>query len=87
MQKRIFSLKVLQERYEREEREKDKEWRKLRNRISSVKTDDEILNLRDDINSFFESDASEEDKEKLSQYTESLAMLVIAAQRRRAGGK
>lgn len=41
-------------------------------------THQECLDLRDEIDDFMKSDASEEDKKMVSQYTESLVMICSA---------
>lgn len=52
---------------------------KLRHRImNGKKNKEEWLQLRADVRAFFESDASEEDKEMLSGYTESMSMICSA---------
>lgn len=59
--------------------EKWTEAEKLRERImSGKKSKEEWLQLREDVRAFFESDVSEEDKEMLRGYTETLAMMCSA---------
>lgn len=45
-------------------------------------TNQEYLDLRDEINDFMKSDASEDDKRKVSQYTESLVMVCSAIEQK-----
>ncbi len=61
---------------------KAKEWNILKERIFSVHTDQEILELRDDVNAFMKSAAPEEDKTRLSMYVEPLAIMVAGVKRR-----
>ncbi|MBD5089347.1 MAG: hypothetical protein HDT30_11165 [Clostridiales bacterium] len=52
---------------------------KLKDRIlKGKKTNEEWLQLKKDVNDFFQSDASEEDKKMLGGYTESLNMICSA---------
>lgn len=52
---------------------------KLRNRImTGKKTNEEWLQLREDVVRFAQSNASKEDKKMLSGYTESLSMICSA---------
>lgn len=41
-------------------------------------TNEEVLVLREEVRQFFTSDASDEDKRKLSGYTEALSMVCAA---------
>lgn len=56
--------------------EEGKEWSKLRKRIFSAKTDEEIVNIVEDVKAFFQSDAPEADKENLRKYVECLPMML-----------
>lgn len=56
--------------------EEGKEWSKLRKRIFSAKTDEEIVKIVEDVKEFFKSDAPEEDKENLKKYIECLPMML-----------
>ena len=57
----------------------DKEWERLRDRIMSQKhTAKSLRELDRDVKAFFKSAAPEEDKIKLTGYTESLAILMDA---------
>lgn len=59
--------------------EKSSEAEKLRHRImNGKKSKEEWLQLRSDVRTFFQSDASEEDKRMLMGYTESLSMICSA---------
>ncbi len=59
--------------------EKWTEAEKLRERImSGKKSKEEWLQLREDVGAFFESDASEKDKDMLRGYTETLVMMCSA---------
>lgn len=62
------------------EKEKDKEWKKLEIRIFSAKTKEEILSTSHDVDAFLNSNAPEEEKNKLRESTECLAMLVEAVE-------
>lgn len=63
----------------------EKKWEKLRDRIfrCAVLTDDEILQLDRDVIEFLESDATEEEKRNLMEYTESLAIIIDGIMTRR----
>lgn len=56
--------------------EEGKEWSKLRKRIFTAKTDEEIVKIVEDVKEFFKSDAPEEDKENLKKYIECLPMML-----------
>nr|DAT96999.1 MAG TPA: hypothetical protein [Caudoviricetes sp.] len=59
--------------------ENSSEAEKLRHRImNGKKSKEEWLQLRSDVRTFFQSDASEEDKRMLMGYTESLSMICSA---------
>ena len=73
-------MKIVREKNEwHRHPEKWTEAEKLCERImSGKKSNEEWLQLREDVRAFFESDASEEDKEMLRGYTETLAMMCSA---------
>lgn len=56
------------------------EGEKLRNRImfTDFKSNDEVLELEKEVEAFFQSDASNEDKKLVGGYTESLGMICSA---------
>lgn len=56
------------------------EGEKLRNRImfTDFKSNDEALELEKEVEAFFQSDASDEDKKLVGGYTESLTMICSA---------
>lgn len=52
---------------------------KLSNKIfANFKSNDEVLELEKEVQSFFQSDASDEDKKLVGGYTESLGMICSA---------
>lgn len=55
----------------------------LKRRILQRKTNDEYLKMQQEVKEFFESDASEEEKEMLLGYTESLNMICSAIKEKR----
>lgn len=72
-------LEVVRKHNKLLEEQKKTEAGKLISRImSGKKTNQEWLQLREDVINFFKSDALEEDKEMLSGYTESLYMICSA---------
>jgi hypothetical protein len=70
-------MKIVREKNEwRKHPEQWTEAEKLRERIlSGEKTNDEWLQLQKDVIDFFESKATEEEKQMLSGYTESMSMI------------
>lgn len=67
----------------------EKEWEKLRDRIFSCATlsEDQILELDNDVKDFFKSKAPKEDKKQLMEYTESLNIMVAWIFDKRAEGE
>ena len=74
-------MKIVKERNEWQRHPENwTEAERLRKRIFSKekKSNEEWLQLRDEVRTFLKSDAPEEDKEMLRGYTESLAMICSA---------
>ena len=71
-------FRALEALQEKSNREKEKEWKKLEQRILSARTKKEILDVNSDVDQFMNSDAPEKDKKKLEWCLENLAMLVEA---------
>lgn len=64
-------------------RQHPENWTKVEHLINRIMgcgklTNEEILVLREEVRQFFTSDASDEDKRKLSGYTEALSMVCAA---------
>lgn len=66
-----------------EKLEAGKEWRRLKKRIFTAKTYDEIVKMAEDVKAFLLSDAPEEDKEKLKNYVECIPMMLSLAKSKR----
>ena len=79
MNKRIQTfLDTIDNSLKQYEEDKNKEWKKLENRIFTAKTKEEVLSVERDVDAFLNSDAPEADKEKIREVLECLLMLVEA---------
>ncbi len=69
-------LKIIHENYVNQQKPK-KEWEILRDRIMSDNISDEYWwGLKEDVDAFFKSKASKEDKKRLAGYVEHLLMVL-----------
>lgn len=83
---KTFIKMVKEENRKRKAKPKTKA-EELKRKILQSKTNDEYLKVQQEVKEFFVSDASEEDKEMLSGYTESLNMICSAIKEKRLKGQ
>lgn len=83
---KTFIKMVKEENRKRKAKPKTKA-EELKWKILQSKTNDEYLKVQQEVKEFFVSDASEEDKEMLSGYTESLNMICSAIKEKRLKGQ
>ncbi|MDU3180714.1 MAG: hypothetical protein E6686_04855 [Lachnospiraceae bacterium] len=71
-------IKIVKEENRKRKAKPKTKAEELKRRILQSKTNDGYLKVQQEVKDFFASDASEEDKEMLSGYTESLNMICSA---------
>ena len=80
-------IKIVKEENRKRKAKPKTKAEELRRKILQSKTNDEYLKVQQEVKEFFVSDASEEDKEMLSGYTESLNMICSAIKEKRLKGQ
>ncbi|WP_461815895.1 hypothetical protein [Faecalimonas sp.] len=76
-------IKIVKEENRKRKAKPKTKAEELKCRMLQRTTNDEYLKLQQEVKKFFESDASEEEKEMLSGYTESLNMICSAIKENR----
>ncbi|WP_461818031.1 hypothetical protein [Faecalimonas sp.] len=80
-------IKIVKEENRKRKAKPKTKAEELKRKILQSKTNDEYLKVQQEVKEFFVSDASEEDKEMLSGYTESLNMICSAIKEKRLKGQ